>query len=89
MAHVRDGDARQGFDNTPVDTSGATDQQETPVRDFDNLPVLITIPVAARLLGISRASAYRWAETGVLPVKRLGGRIYIMRDRLREMMEAA
>jgi len=67
----------------------ATDQKETPVRDFDKLPVLITIPVAAQLLGISRASAYRWAETGVLPVKRLGGRIYILRDRLREMMEAA
>jgi excisionase family DNA binding protein len=57
--------------------------------DFDNLPVLITIPVAARLLGISRASAYRWAETGVLPTKRLGGRIYILRDRLRQIMEAA
>jgi excisionase family DNA binding protein len=59
------------------------------MRDFDNLPVLLTIPAAARLLGISRASAYRWAETGVLPTKRLGGRIYIVRDRLRQMMEAA
>ena len=52
------------------------------MRDFDNLPVLLAIPAAAGLLGIGRASAYRWAETGVLPTKRLGGRIYIVRDQL-------
>ena len=57
------------------------------MRDFDGLPVLITVPTAARLLGISRASAYRYVELGLLPVKRLGGRIYVVRDRLRKMVE--
>jgi hypothetical protein len=38
--------------------------------DFDGLPVLISVPRAAELLGISRASAYRYAESGELPVKR-------------------
>ncbi|GAA4682460.1 hypothetical protein GCM10023215_15590 [Pseudonocardia yuanmonensis] len=57
--------------------------------DFDDLPVLLTVPAAARILGISRAAAYRYVDSGVLPSKRLGGRIYIPRDRLREMVEAS
>ena len=57
--------------------------------DFDGLPVLIAVPRAAELLGISRASAYRYAEAGELPVKRLGGRIFVVRDRLRDLLEAA
>ena len=57
--------------------------------NFDGLPVLIPVPRAAELLGISRASAYRYAEAGELPVTRLGGRIFVVRDRLRELLEAA
>lgn len=57
--------------------------------DFDGLPVLLTVSRAVAILGISRASAYRYIELGLLPVKRLGGRIYIVRDRLREMVESA
>jgi excisionase family DNA binding protein len=57
--------------------------------DFDGLPVLIAVPRAAELLGISRASAYRYAENGELPIKRLGGRIFVVRDRLRDFLEAA
>jgi len=57
--------------------------------DFDGLPVLLSVPQAAELLGISRASAYRYAESGELPVKRFGGRIFIVRDRLRDLLEAA
>ena len=57
--------------------------------DFDGLPVLISVPHAAELLGISRASAYRYAESGELPVKRFGGRVFVVRDRLRDLLEAA
>lgn len=55
--------------------------------DLDVLPVLMSVPRAAELLGISRASAYRYAASGDLPVRRLGGRIYIVRDRLRDLLE--
>ena len=41
----------------------------------DQLPALLTVPRAAELLGISRASAYRYAASGELPVRRLGGRV--------------
>jgi hypothetical protein len=52
-------------------------------------PLLIPIPKAARLLGISRSAAYRCAATGDLPTARLGGRVYIVTARLRELLESA
>lgn len=57
--------------------------------DLDELPVLIPVPRVAEYLGVSRASAYRYALAGVLPTTRLGGRVFIHRDRLRALLEAA
>lgn len=48
--------------------------------------VLISVPEAAQLLGISRASAYRYAADGNLPVKRFGRRVYVIRDRLADLI---
>ena len=53
-----------------------------------DLPVFLEIPRAAKLLGISRSAAYRHVETGELPSKRLGGRVYIVTHKLRELVEA-
>jgi len=55
---------------------------------FDALPLLLPVPQAAKLLGISRASAYRLAATGELPSRRLGGRIYIVTSELRQFVAA-
>ncbi|BBX16563.1 MULTISPECIES: helix-turn-helix domain-containing protein [Mycolicibacterium] len=57
-------------------------------KSFDALPLLLPVPQAAELLGISRASAYRLAATGELPSRRLGGRIYIVTSELRELVAA-
>jgi len=54
---------------------------------LDGLPLLIPVPTAAKLLGISRAAAYRHANAGDLPVKRLGRRLYVITARLREFIE--
>jgi excisionase family DNA binding protein len=54
-----------------------------------DLPVFLAIPATAKLLGISRSAAYRHVESGELPSKRLGGRIYIVTHKLRELVEAA
>jgi excisionase family DNA binding protein len=56
--------------------------------DRDGLPLLLPVPRAARLLGISRSAAYRLAETGELPVRRLGGRIYVVTARLLDLVGA-
>jgi len=54
---------------------------------FAGLPLLIAVPQAAKLLGISRAAAYRFASAGELPTKRLGRRVYVITARLREFIE--
>ena len=43
----------------------------------------------ARLLGISRASAYRLAAAGELPSRRLGGRVYVVTAKLRDLVGEA
>jgi excisionase family DNA binding protein len=52
---------------------------------FDDLPLLLAVPHAARILGISRAAAYRLVASGELPVRRLGGRVYVVTAGLREL----
>ena len=54
---------------------------------FAGLPLLIPVPEAAKLLGISRAAAYRFANAGDLPTKRLGRRVYVVSAKLREFIE--
>ncbi len=66
----------------------STPQREGPVDDpFTGLPLLIPVPRAAQLLGISRAAAYRFASAGDLPTKRLGRRVYVVSAKLREFIE--
>jgi excisionase family DNA binding protein len=55
---------------------------------FDKLPLLLAVPRAAEILGISRASAYRLVATGELPSRRLGGRVYVVTAELREFVAA-
>jgi predicted DNA-binding transcriptional regulator AlpA len=63
-------------------------ETDSRTRDpFASLPLLIPVPRAAELLGISRAAAYRFASSGDLPTKRLGRRIYVVTARLREFIE--
>jgi excisionase family DNA binding protein len=57
------------------------------MKDFDNLPVLIPVPKAAAILGLSRASAYRLASDGQLPARRLGGRVFIVTAKLQEFID--
>lgn len=56
---------------------------------LEGMPILIPIPRAAQLLGISRSAAYRCASCGDLPTAHLGGRVYVVTARLRELLESA
>ena len=51
------------------------------------LPALLSVTKAAEILGISRASAYRYAASGDLPTRRLGGRVYVVTARLMDIVE--
>jgi predicted DNA-binding transcriptional regulator AlpA len=54
---------------------------------FADLPLLIPVPQAAKLIGISRTAAYRFASAGDLPTKRLGRRVYVVSAKLREFIQ--
>lgn len=56
---------------------------------LDDLPALISVPHAAKLLGLARASAYRYAASGDLPVKRLGGRVYVITAKIRPLIDGS
>jgi hypothetical protein len=58
------------------------------VSQLSGLPMLIPVPLAAELLGISRSAAYRCAASGDLPSTHLGGRVYVVTARLRELLSA-
>ena len=65
----------------------STEPPSIPADDpFAGLPLLIAVPEAAKLLGISRAAAYRFASAGDLPVKHLGRRVYVVTARLRKFV---
>jgi predicted DNA-binding transcriptional regulator AlpA len=55
--------------------------------DIATLPALISVPKAAELVGLSRASAYRFAATGELPTRRLGGRIFVVTAKLQAFID--
>ncbi len=74
----------------PAQRDPAMDQIAGTAReDLRTQPLLIPIPKAARLLGISRSAAYRCAASGDLPTRHLGGRVYIVTAKLQEMLESA
>ena len=52
-------------------------------------PLVVSVPRAARMLGISRAAAYELAHRGELPVLRLGRRILVPRVGLERLIARA
>src|SRR5215470_9350732 len=76
-------------DPAPASSEAAMPSRSDQARHdpFAELPLLIPVPRAAQLLGISRAAAYRFASAGDLPTKRLGRRVYVVAARLREFIE--
>ncbi len=66
-----------------------TISQDTRIANpFEGLPILIPVPLAAELLGISRSAAYRCAASGDLPTTHLGGRVYVITARLRALLDS-
>jgi excisionase family DNA binding protein len=53
------------------------------------MPLLIPVPRAAQLLGISRSAAYRCVASGEIPSTHLGGRVYVVTSKLQSLLESA
>lgn len=52
----------------------------------DNLPPILTVEQTAKILGISRGLAFAAVRNGEIPHVRIGRRILVPRDRLRQML---
>ncbi|HWL36686.1 MAG TPA: helix-turn-helix domain-containing protein [Frankiaceae bacterium] len=53
----------------------------------DDLPPILTVEQTATLLGISRGLAFAAVRTGEIPHVRIGRRIIVPRDALRNLLE--
>jgi hypothetical protein len=75
-----------------MSTPTATDPTEVAASmpsELEGLPLLIPVPRAAQILGISRSAAYRCAACGDLPTTHLGGRVYVVTAKLQQLLESA
>lgn len=52
----------------------------------DDLPPILTVEQTAKVLGISRGLAFAAVRTGDIPSIRIGRRILVPRDRLRQTL---
>lgn len=72
----------------PINTDARSIVNPPPrTSPLDGLPALIPVPYAADLLGLSRASAYRYAASGELPTRKFGRRVYVITSRIRDLLD--
>lgn len=50
-------------------------------KSYDDLPLMLSVPEVAAVLGISRAGAYELAHRKGFPSMKIGSRIVIPRDK--------
>ena len=51
-------------------------------KSFDDLPLMLSVPEVANVLGISRAGAYELVKSKGFPSLTIGSRIIVPRDKL-------
>ena len=56
-------------------------------KSYEDLPLMLSVPEMAAALGISRAGAYELARSEGFPALRIGNRIVISKDKLREWVD--
>lgn len=61
---------------------------ECTYKSFDELPLMLNVVQVAAVLGISRAGAYELVHSEGFPALKIGSRIVVPKDRLREWIDA-
>ena len=56
--------------------------RENKYKSCDDLPLMLSVPEVAEVLGISRAGAYELVRSGGFPSLKIGSRIVIPKDKL-------
>ena len=60
---------------------------ECTYKSFDELPLMLNVVQVAAVLGISRAGAYELVHSEGFPALKIGSRIMIPKDKLREWID--
>ena len=61
---------------------------ECTYNNYDELPLMLNVVQVAAVLGISRAGAYELVHSEGFPALKIGSRIVVPKDRLREWIDA-
>lgn len=61
---------------------------ECTYKSFDELPLMLNVVQVAAVLGISRAGAYELVHSEGFPTLKIGSRIVVPKDKLREWINA-
>ena len=64
-----------------------SDQQIAINSDWSQLPLILSIPEVAKILGVGSFTAYELAKQKGFPVIRLGRKLKVPRDKLRQWVE--
>ncbi len=66
--------------------------RESKFKNYDDLPLTLTVPEVGEVLGISRARAYELVRSKGFPCMKIGTRILVSKDKfltwIDEQMEA-
>ena len=62
--------------------------EKTQYKSFDDLPLMLSVPEMAGVLGISRTRAYELAREKDFPALTIGARILVPRDKLIAWIDA-
>jgi excisionase family DNA binding protein len=60
---------------------------KTTYKTFDELPMFLNVATVAKLLGISQSSGYELMHEKEFPSIKIGSRILVPRDKLRDWLE--
>ena len=61
---------------------------ECTYKNYDELPMMLNVVQAAAVLGTSRAGAYELVHSEGVPTLKIGSRIVVPKDKLREWIDA-
>ena len=61
---------------------------ERTYKNYDELPLMLNVVQVAAMLGISRAGAYELVHSEGFPALKIGSRIVVPKDKLREWIGA-
>lgn len=61
--------------------------RESKFKNYDDLPLTLTVPEVSEALGISRAAAYELVRSKGFPHMRIGTRILVPKDKFIQWIE--